>query len=705
MDSESHSNGETQNGAIASASKPRIGLAFRRLLFFGTAAFLSCFGTLFFGDLLHRIYGSLTGVAIVLMVLFWILFSLLSLGFTHALFGFLFAPFRGLNITSRLKPEDLQVQFDRTAIVFPVYNEPIDRVFEGVRAVYLSLQRTGRIADFEFFILSDSTSIDHWVGEEFQWAKICRELEAFGRIFYRRRALNLNKKSGNIADFCRTWGGRYSHMIVMDADSVMQGPDIIKLVALMQKYPRIGLIQTAPRVVGATSLIGKVQQFANGLYGPMFTAGLNFWQNSEGNYWGHNAIIRVTPFTDYCDLPDLPGKEPFGGKILSHDFVEAALMRKAGWEVWLAWDLEGSFEESPQSILELAQRDRRWLQGNLQHTWLLFAKGLHPANKMHLAMGILGYLASPLWFAFLVVSMILFYKYKQTGLSIIPVEGLFNQWIPALSVSNHEILLFTGTMFVLFAPKAFVLVQAMISLRLRKGFGGLISILSGVVIETIVSTLAAPIFMLFHCKFLIWALLGKSVTWDAQVRGSAGTSWKSAVKSHASHCLIGSVWALLALWIDFSLFLWMLPVLAGLILSIPISVYTSRATSTDFLAQSDPAWELEEIEQRLRNATPPIPSSEELAPYEGISRAIVDPYVNAVHVTLQDAHSSKGEDFSGLAERLATLGPENLTKDETKSVMTSADLMLNLHRRIWTTPFAELAPWWRHVVTGYRRAA
>ena len=209
----------------------------------------------------------------------------------------------------------------------------------------------------------------------------------------------------------------------------------------------------------------------------MFTAGLNFWQSSEGNYWGHNAIIRVTPFTDYCDLPDLPGKEPFGGKILSHDFVEAALMRKAGWEVWLAWDLEGSFEESPQSIVELAQRDRRWLQGNLQHTWLLFAKGLHPANKVHLAMGILGYLASPLWFAFLVVSMVLYYKHKQTGLSIIPVEGFFNQWLPDLSVSNQEVLLFAGTMFVLFAPKAFVLVQAMLSTRLRKGFGGLIPIL------------------------------------------------------------------------------------------------------------------------------------------------------------------------------------------------------------------------------------
>jgi membrane glycosyltransferase len=690
-----------------------ISVALRRLIFFGTAAFLSLGGTLFFADLLNRLYGTLDGPAIVLIALFFVLFSMVSLGFTHALFGFFVAPIRGLNITSRLQSEDLQAGFDRTAIVIPVYNEPVAEVFERLRAVYLSVQRTGRIEDFEFFVLSDSTSTDHWVAEEYEWAKLCRELDAFGRIYYRRRALNINKKSGNIADFCRTWGGRYSYMIVLDADSVMEGPDIIQLVALMQKSPKIGLIQTAPRVVGGCSLIGKVQQFANRLYGPMFTAGLNFWQRSEGNYWGHNAIIRVTPFTDYCDLPDLPGKEPFGGKILSHDFVEAALMRKAGWEVWLAWDLKGSYEESPQSLLELAQRDRRWLQGNLQHTWLLFAKGLHPANKVHLAMGILGYLASPLWLWFLVVSMLLFNKQKQTGLSIIPVDGLFSQVVPGLSVSHHGILLFAGTMGVLFAPKIFVLIQAALSARFRKSFGGLRPILSGVIIETLVSTLVAPIFMLFHSKFLVWTFLGKSVRWDAQVRGSAGTSWKTAAKAHAAHCLIGCVWGVLALMLDRSLFLWMLPVLLGLICSIPISVYTSRTGLSEALSRSrllltpddtGRPWELVEISRRLEESRPQVPSSAELAPFEGISRAIVDPYVNSVHVTLQDAQSSQAEGLGGIADRLATLGPENLTPAETQALMASPEHMLTLHRLIWTTPFAELAPWWRHVVTGYRRA-
>ena len=689
-------------------------LALRRLLFFGTAALLSIGGALLFADLLNRIYGTLDGPAIVLIALFFILFSLVSLGFTHALFGFFAIPVRGLNITSRLKPEDLRAAFDRTAMVFPVYNEPVAEVFERVRAVYLSLERAGRIRDFEFFVLSDSTSTDHWVAEEYEWAKLCRELEAFGRIFYRRRTLNINKKSGNIADFCRTWGGRYAYMIVMDADSVMAGPDIIKLVALMQKSPTIGLIQTAPRVVGGCSLIGRVQQFANRLYGPMFAAGLNFWQRSEGNYWGHNAIIRVSPFTDYCDLPDLPGREPFGGKILSHDFVEAALMRKAGWEVWLAWDLEGSYEESPQALIELAQRDRRWLQGNLQHTWLLFAKGLHPANKLHLAMGILGYLASPLWFAFLVVSMLLFNKHKQTGLSIIPVDGLFNHLLPGLSVSIQGVLLFAGTMGVLFAPKLLVLFQAILSPRFRRSFGGLQPILSGVLIETLVSTLVAPIFMLFHSKFLVWTFLGKSVRWDAQVRGSAGTSWKAAAKAHSGQCLIGCIWGGLALMLDRSLFLWMLPVLLGMIFSIPISVYTSRSSWSQpllrlrlLLTPDDTGrpWELDEISHRREQIVPLVPTSTELAPFEGISRAIVDPYVNAVHVTLQNAESSKAEGLEMLADRLAGMGPECLTPVQTQSLMASPDHMLALHRRIWTTPFSELAPWWRHVVTGYRRAA
>ena len=228
-----------------------------------------------------------------------------------------------------------------------------------------------------------------------------RDLDALGRIYYRRRVNNEGKKSGNVRDFLNTWGRRYRYFIVFDADSVMRGETIVDLVKLMEAHPNVGLIQTVPALVNAESLFGRIQQFANRLYAPVFIAGLNYWAQSFGNYWGHNAIIRTEPFMQFCDLPQLPGRKPFGGQILSHDFVEAALLLRENWQVWFAYDLEGSYEETPQDIIENAQRDRRWCQGNLQHGMVLFARGLRGVSRIHLLLGIFGYLASPLWLLFL----------------------------------------------------------------------------------------------------------------------------------------------------------------------------------------------------------------------------------------------------------------------------------------------------------------
>jgi membrane glycosyltransferase len=690
-----------------------------RTIFFGCALALASGATLVFADLLWRTYGSFSGAMILLVILFGALFGLVSLGFVHAFFGFLALPFRrvkSINIAARLTNADLQAPFDRTAIVFPVYNEEVERVYAGLRAVYQSLQRAGRLEDFEFFILSDSTNSDNWVREEFAWSELCRELDGFGKIFYRKRVLNTNKKAGNIADFCRTWGGRYTYMIVMDADSVMEGGDVIKMAALMQKHPQVGLLQTAPRVVNGDSIFGRMQQFANRLYGPMFTAGLNLWQQSEGNYWGHNAIIRVQPFTDWCDLPDLPGKEPFGGKILSHDFVEAALMRKAGWEVWLAWDLEGTYEEGPQSILESAQRDRRWLQGNLQHTWLLFARGLHPANKVHLFMGIMGYLASPLWFAFLLVGTLVIYQHKASGLTVFPADGLFSRWFPEMDLKTQGLALFFGTMGILFSPKVFALIQAIFAPRFRKGLGGLPAIATGMVLETIFSTLIAPVFMLFHSKFLLWMVLGRAVNWSTQVRGAVGTGWKQAASTHAGHTLVGLGWLGLCAWIDIGLLIWMTPVLAGMVLSIPVSVWSSRPGPGHFLRkihllltpdETRRPRELIEIDERIEARAMVKAARPRFDNHEGITRAVIDPYANAVHVSLLDAKTAglEHEENLALAERLVLEGPSSLNAAEIRRLLYDAEIILSLHRRIWTTPDAELASWWSRAIAQYRRAA
>ncbi|HMD61548.1 MAG TPA: glucans biosynthesis glucosyltransferase MdoH, partial [Opitutaceae bacterium] len=389
----------------------------RRFLFFSAVFVLTSLATWFVADLYWRDAGGLSGLEIALLVLFVPLFAHISVGFCTAFVGF-YVINRGGD-SSRISvyaPEGAKPRLASTAIVMPVFNEDPSRVFEGIRVVFKSVQQTEGAEHFDFFILSDSNQPNQWIREEVAWVELCKQVGGFGKIFYRKRRQAINKKAGNVADFLRRWGRNYRYMVVLDADSVMTGEALVRLVTMMEANPSVGIIQTAPRIVRGETLYARLQAFANRLYSPLFLAGLNYWQQHEGNYWGHNAILRVQPFMDHCALPGLPGNEPFGGRILSHDFVEAALMRKAGWAVWLAYDVEGSFEEGPPTLIESAKRDRRWCQGNLQHAWLLTARGFRPANRFHLLMGIMAYVSSPLWLLFLILSTVEMVGRSASGL-------------------------------------------------------------------------------------------------------------------------------------------------------------------------------------------------------------------------------------------------------------------------------------------------
>ncbi|MGH7968015.1 MAG: glucans biosynthesis glucosyltransferase MdoH, partial [Limisphaerales bacterium] len=341
----------------------------------------------------------LTIVEAAIFVLFLVLVMPITISFWTAVVGFLMR-WRGgdsLEISRAMDGEPVNGPLPLTAIVLPVYNEEPARVMAGLKATYLSLERTGLLSHFEFFILSDTTDPDVWVREELAFVETRREVSEPGRIFYRNRRQNTERKTGNIADFCAGWGDRYEYMVVFDADSIMTGASLLKLVRLMEQHPYVGILQAPPLPVNRTSLFGRIHQFAMHVYSAIFLSGLNFWQGGTGNYWGHNAIIRIRPFVAHCRLPALPGKPPLGGSILSHDFVEAAFMRRAGWRVHLASELSGSYEEMPSTLLGYAARDRRWCQGNLQHGKLLFAPGLHFISRVHIWMGMMAYLASPLW--------------------------------------------------------------------------------------------------------------------------------------------------------------------------------------------------------------------------------------------------------------------------------------------------------------------
>ena len=349
---------------ISVTTAPRLRRGWRLFLFYSSAVLLTGLVAMLFADLLWRTGWSASRT--VLLVLFIVLFLLTAIGCMHGVYGFFIRIFgTSRRITALKNFKEQKIDGTSTAIIFPIYNEDSVRVLEGLRATYESLARTGQLERFDFFILSDSTNPDSWIEEERRWSELVCDLDALGKIYYRRRLFNEERKSGNIRDFLNTWGKRYRYFVCCDADSVMRGETLVDLVKLMEAHPTVGLIQTVPSLVNAESLFGRIQQFANRLYAPVFIAGLNYWALDFGNYWGHNAIIRTDPFMQFCDLPQLPGRKPFGGQILSHDFVEAALMLRENWTVWLAYDLEGSYEEAPQALIENAQRERRWCQGNL----------------------------------------------------------------------------------------------------------------------------------------------------------------------------------------------------------------------------------------------------------------------------------------------------------------------------------------------------
>ena len=703
---------------ISVLTTPRLRRGWRLFLFFSSAVLLTGFVAMLFADLLWRTGWSASRT--VLLVLFIVLFLLTAIGCMHGVYGFFIRTFGTNRRVTGLKPfKEQTIAGVSTAIIFPIYNEDSVRVLEGLRATYESLERTGQLDQFDFFILSDSTNPDCWVEEEARWSELVRDLDALGKIYYRRRLFNEERKSGNVRDFLNTWGKRYRYFICCDADSVMRGETLVDLVKLMEVHPTVGLIQTVPALVNAESLFGRIQQFANRLYAPVFISGLNYWALDFGNYWGHNAIIRTEPFMQFCDLPQLPGRKPFGGQILSHDFVEAALMLRENWTVWLAYDLEGSYEEAPQALIENAQRERRWCQGNLQHGLVLFAKGLRGVSRMHLILGIFGYVASPLWLAFLVTFDWIYCVQKFTGLSDITVES-FNPYLRDWSGTAHAFLIFIICMIVIMLPKFLSLVDLARDWPRRKQFGGLLNATGGVIGETIFSTLHAPLLMLWHTRFVLTNIAGISVGWTTQKRSADGTDWRYAAQRHWGHTLIGLVWGWFTWKLDPGLFWWFTPVLAGMVFSIPLSVLTSRrslgarAKSAGlFLTpeETKPSMELISLRSRMKIHELTEDDSPRCRVHAGLAAAVLDPYVNAIHVTLlreKQLNPVYAEHFTRmgagtdaareLGEKLLAGGPEKLKPSERMLVMADQRVMVWLHQQAWLRPEEKLAPWWRAMI-------
>lgn len=677
----------------------------RRIVFFSLVFLFSTLAAWVMADILWR--GGINGIKIALLVLFFILINPVALGIVQATTGFVMI-WSGRSISAlfrELENKPVDRELPGTALVMPIFNEEVAHVFAGLKATYHSVEKTGKLASFDFFILSDSSDPNKWVEEETAWTNLCKEVNGFGRIFYRKRKVALHRKSGNISDFCRRWGRKYRYMVILDADSVMTGECLVTLARLMEAHPRAGIIQAAPVQALSTSLFGRIMQFSGAMYGPVFQAGLDFWQCDEGNYWGHNAIIRLAPFIEHCALPYLPSSRMPRTKFISHDYVEAALMRRGGYQVWLAHGLRGSYEGGPPTLYDMAQRDYRWCRGNFQHSWLMFSPHIHAINRLHLLLGIMSYLSSLFWLVFMILGTLQFWISSHLTQRTFASDIGFTSFLD-IGGNRLAILLYSIIIIFLFFPKLLSLLLVLKSGEASRHFGGRWKAIFSAVLESMFSVLLAPILMLFHSRFVVSAMSRHGVEWKTQQRGGTeGIRWRDGFGIYWSHTLVGILWGTLAWWIHPPFFWWMTPVLAGMVFSIPIGVLSSRVSYgsawrkhrlLETPQESNPPEELRQLESLPDPAAQRQYVPRRLQHSYGFIQVVIDPYVNAIHIALQHRQGKRShlQHLIELLEQVLKEGPDVLEPRKQMGLLKNPECMDWLHKQVWQRPQSELNPLW-----------
>ena len=623
------------------------------------------------------------GTTATLLAVFGLLFAWIGVGFWTAIFGFVALRFGGdpwslSRRVGRPNPEDATVA--PTAVVMPVCNEPVQRTLGGLKAIIRDLERTGQQESVDFYVLSDSRDPEIWLEEQATCDRIRTELAPGQQLFYRRRNINLNYKSGNIADFLRRWGRRYRYMVVLDADSLLSANCITRLIQLMEARPEAGIIQTTPRLARAETRFARLQQFANRCYGRLYGAGLAAIQLGEATYWGHNAIIRVAPFMAHCGLRKLRGPGLFRGPVLSHDFIEAALMGRAGYEVWLEPAIAGSFEESPPTLEDDLIRDRRWCRGNLQHLWLLATLGkIRLAHRMALVTGIFSYLASPLWLVFLGLS-----GYVALADSTPALPGVM---ATTDTGSGPGFLLVLVTSVLLFGPRLLAIMDHALTKRTSR-FGGLLRLSGNTLMETLAALALAPIRMLIHTFHVGGALSNLRVGWQGQNR-SGGAKPGLSLRHFA--LLLASAIAALSLiqWHAPSLTPWALPVLAPVLFSPALAWWLSRKPGEgQWLAVPE-----DYRTTRVIDLAGPAPMGHRTpGGLDWFEQMVLSPVSARDHRrSASPLRGKKARALASLVDRCATEGKQGLTHRELSLICNHPEALAALHWRVWHA--SHESPW------------
>jgi membrane glycosyltransferase len=606
------------------------------------------------------------GLELAWVSLFACLFFLAATGFSTAVLGYAARPRRSGNSSPVEAELRAASALPRTALVMPIYHESAEDVFAALAGIREALTRLPGGEAFEIFVLSDSRDPEICADEEraFRRVKASGELIPF---YYHRRARNVHQKAGNLAEFFESWGPRYEYAVVLDADSIMSASTLIELVRRIDSEPKLALLQAPISLHRAETSFARALAFASSVCGPVFTRGLSLWSGPYGNYYGHNAVIRVSAFLDCCALPKLKGEPPFGGHVLSHDFVEAALLCRAGHAVRIAHDLPGgSYEGLPPTLPEYVARDHRWCQGNMQHLRVAAMRGLKPMSRVHLLLGAFAYLAAPAWLAFMALGVFLWRR----------MDPAFN---------GALLLVALGTAVMLLGPWLLGLLETLGDPRRRRAHGGALRLIGGTLFGLVQGALLAPLLMLHHTRIVASILTGHAVGWGAQQRRAAGNLGRVAQAEWLS-TVLGIGVAVACSWLAPGLTWWLAPLWLPWSLAIPINLAVSSPTLGRLVrrlgllavpTEREPEPLLQRIEE-LRVLT----RSDASARYRDL---VLDPVLVAAHIARLEGQrpSQSPKRLRGLRQRALRDGPASLSASEWRALAEDARSMQILHRDAW----------------------
>lgn len=506
------------------------------------------------------------GLANALLLLFFGLTMPWSvIGFWNAAIGFFIMRFARDPVAS-VVPSVAGLRNDEpitasTAIAIFVRNEPPDRVIRNLDAMMREIDLAGAAGRFHLYVLSDTSQPDIAALEQTGFDALATQWRDRIPVTYRRRTENTGFKAGNFWDFCERWGGQHEFAVTLDTDSFMTAAAIMRMVRVIQADPKLGILQGLVVGMPSTSAFARIFQFGMRLGMRSWTIGSAWWQSDCGPYWGHNAIIRIAPFLAHCHIPKLPDGGVLGGHVLSHDQIEAALMRRAGYHVRVLPEEDLGWEENPPTLTEFIRRDQRWCQGTLQYGYFLFTPGLKPVSRFQLAFAMLMFLGSPAWIGLLITGTL--------ALAATPVPADFIR-----PDAGRALLVIILVMW--FAPKIATVIDVLTRPQLRRNFGGTARFLSSVLTETVFFILLSPIMWVCHTLFLAGLPFGRVIGWIGQMRDDHTVPWSQALHQLWPHTALGVASLGLVATTHPNALVYAFLLAGGPALSIPLAVFTAR---------------------------------------------------------------------------------------------------------------------------------